>query len=222
MTFAINLRDLLQSVIVVAEAAGRVLAAEFARPGGPRGHGSHADVDEEIEAVLRKQLLELLRARWRGEESGLEEGVGGPYCWLVDPHDGTSAFLAGERGSGVSIALLRDGIPVLGVVHSPLSADRGPDTIAWAEGLDHLLRNGVPVASGLADATLSKGAIVFVSQAAPEWPDGNARAVAPARFVALPSIAYRLARVAAGDGVAAVSLNGGVYPNVPKVAVSCG
>src|SRR6202035_5596768 len=35
-----------------------------------------------------------------------------------------------------------------------------------------------------------------------------ARAVAPACFVALPSIAYRLARVAAGDGVAAVSLNG--------------
>jgi acetoin utilization deacetylase AcuC-like enzyme len=39
-------------------------------------------MDEEIEAVLRKQLLELLPARWRGEESGLEERVGGPYCWL--------------------------------------------------------------------------------------------------------------------------------------------
>jgi fructose-1,6-bisphosphatase/inositol monophosphatase family enzyme len=170
--------------------------------------GSHADVDDEIEAVLRKQLLELLPARWLGEETGACEGAGGPYCWLVDPHDGTSAFLAGERGSAVSIALLRDSVPVLGVVHSPLSADRGPDTIAWAEGLDHLLRNGVAVAPVLADATLSKGAIVFVSQAAPEWPVGNAQAVAPARFVALPSIAYRLARVAAGDGVAAVSLNG--------------
>jgi ADP-ribosyl-[dinitrogen reductase] hydrolase len=135
--------------------------------------------------------------------------LGGPihYCWLVDPHDGTSAFLAGERGSSVSIALLRDGVPVLGVVHAPLSPDRGSDTIAWAEGLDHLLRNGTPIARMLADATLSVGAIVFVSQAAPEWPVGNARAVSPARFVALPSIAYRLARAAVGDGVAAVSLN---------------
>jgi fructose-1,6-bisphosphatase/inositol monophosphatase family enzyme len=124
--------------------------------------------------------------------------AGGPYCWLVDPHDGTSAFLAGERGSAVSIALLRDGVPVLGVVHAPLSPDRGPDTIAWAEGLDHLLRNGVPVARMLADATLSTAAIVFVSQAAPEGPVGNARAVAPARFVALPSVAYRLARAAVG------------------------
>jgi ADP-ribosylglycohydrolase len=54
---------------------------------------------------------------------------------------------------------------------------------------------------------LSTRCIVYVSQAASEWPSGNARAVAPARFVALPSIAYRLARAASGDGVAAVSLN---------------
>jgi ADP-ribosyl-[dinitrogen reductase] hydrolase len=200
MTTPANALRLLQPVIAVA--------AEFARPGGPRGHGSHSDVDDEIEAALRKQLLDLLPARWRGEETGVLAGAGGPYCWLVDPHDGTSAFLAGERGSAVSIALLRDGVPVLGVVHAPLSPDRGPDTIAWAEGLDHLLRNGAPIAATLADARLSVGAIVFVSQGAPEWPVGNALAVAPARFVALPSIAYRLARVAAGDGVAAVSLNG--------------
>jgi ADP-ribosylglycohydrolase len=59
----------------------------------------------------------------------------------------------------------------------------------------------------LANCDLTTGSIVFVSQAASEWPLGNALAVAPARFVALPSIAYRLARAASGDGVAAVSLN---------------
>jgi ADP-ribosyl-[dinitrogen reductase] hydrolase len=208
MTIQANVHHLLQPVILAAEAAGISLSAEFARPGGPRGHESHADVDDEIEAVLRKQLLELLPARWRGEETGLDAGAGVPYCWLVDPHDGTGAFLGGERGSSVSIALLREGVPVLGVVHAPLSPDRGSDTIAWVEGLDHLLRNGARVTPGLSDARLSKGAIVFVSQAAPEWPVGNALAVSPARFVGLTSIAYRLARVAAGDGVAAVSLNG--------------
>jgi ADP-ribosyl-[dinitrogen reductase] hydrolase len=189
MTRHPNLRNLLQPVIAAAEAAGRTLAGEFARPDGPRGGAGHAGVDDEIERVLRKHLLELLPARWRGEETGVLAGAGGPYCWLVGPHDGTSAFLAGERGSAVSIALLRDGVPFLGVVRAPLSPDRGPDTIAWVEGLDHVLRNGAPIARMLADATLSAGAIVFVSQAAPEWPVGNARAVSPARFVALPSIA---------------------------------
>jgi len=200
-----DLPALLPAVIAAAEDAGRRLAAEFARPQGPRGAGGHADVDDEIEAELRDRLLALMPARWRGEESGVLAGPGGPYCWLVDPHDGTRAFLAGALGSAVSIALLRDGMPVLGVVHAPLSPDRGADTIAWAEGLGHLLRNGAVVAPALADRTLSAGDIVFLNQAAAERPVGSALAVAPARFAALPSIAYRLARVAVGDGVATVS-----------------
>jgi ADP-ribosylglycohydrolase/fructose-1,6-bisphosphatase/inositol monophosphatase family enzyme len=203
-----DLPVLCDAVIAAAEAAGRRIAAEFAQPQGPRGRGSHADVDDEIEAELRERLLGLMPARWCGEESGVAAGPGGAYCWLVDPHDGTSAFLEGRQGSAVAVALLRDGVPVLGVVHAPRSPDRGADTIAWAEGRDHLLRNGAPVAPALAGRSLSAGDIVFLSQAAAEWPAGNARAVAPARFVALPSIAYRLARVAAGDGIAAVSLNG--------------
>lgn len=202
-----DLPQLLQSVISVAEAAGRRLMAEFARPHGPRHHGAHhAIIDEEIEMELRWELLDLLPARWRGEETGADNGPG-PYCWLVDPHDGTSAFLAGERGSAVSIALLRDGVPVLGVVHAPMSPDRGIDTIAWAEGLDRPRRNGALVPAALDDAELAAGSFVFVSAAAAGWPIGNARAVAPTRFVALTSIAYRLARVATGDGVAGVSLN---------------
>jgi ADP-ribosyl-[dinitrogen reductase] hydrolase len=207
MTTLAGLPGLLQPVIAMAEAAGRLLAAEFARPDGPRGAGSHADVDDDIEVMLREQLLVLLPARWLGEETGEQVGHGGGFCWLVDPHDGTAAFLDGHRGSAVSIALLHDGVPVLGVVHSPLSPDRGADTIAWAEGLDHLLRNGARITPRLAGCELSVGSIVFVSHTAAEWPLGNGQAVAPARFVALPSIAYRLARVAVGDGVAAVSLN---------------
>jgi len=135
MTKQLNLPALLPAVIAAAEAAGSVVAAEFARPDGPRGVPGHADVDEEIEVALREQLLALVPGRWRGEETGLRSGPGGPFCWLVDPHDGTSNFLAGERGSAVSIALLRDGVPVLGVVHAPLSPDLGADTIGWAEDL---------------------------------------------------------------------------------------
>jgi ADP-ribosylglycohydrolase/fructose-1,6-bisphosphatase/inositol monophosphatase family enzyme len=203
-----DLTVLLDAVVAAAEAAGRRIAAEFARPQGPRGHGSHADIDDEVEAELRARLLALLPARWRGEETGVAAGPGGPYCWLVDPNDGTSTFLKGGQGSAVAIALLRDGVPILGVVHAPRAPDRGADTIAWAEGRDHLLRNGAPVTPARADRALAAGDVVLLSPAAAEWPVGNARAVAPARFVALPSIAYRLARVAAGDGVATVSLNG--------------
>jgi fructose-1,6-bisphosphatase/inositol monophosphatase family enzyme len=128
-------------------------------------------------------------------------------CWLVDPHDGTRAFLEGQRGTAIAAALLRQGVPVLGVVHAPLSPDRGPDLIAWAEGLDGIWRNGQVVPVDLAQRRLEAGAIVFLNHAAPQQPPRFGRAVAPARFVALPSIAYRLARVAVGEGVAAVSLS---------------
>ena len=66
------------------------------------------------------------------------------YCWVVDPHDGTRAFLEGRRGSAISVALLREATPVLGVVYAPTSPDRGPDLIAWAEG-GGITRNGAPV-----------------------------------------------------------------------------
>lgn len=204
----VDLPALLPAVIAAVRDAGALLRAECLRADGPRGSDSHADIDEEIEALLRARLTGLLPALFRGEETGVQPaGPGGEgWCWLVDPHDGTSAFLQGHRGTAVSVALLRAGVPVLGVVYAPFSPDRGDDLIAWAEGAGPLTRNGMPVPTDLRDGTLRAGAIVFVSQDAPRKPATNATLCAPARWIALPGIAYRLARVAAGDGVAAVSL----------------
>jgi ADP-ribosylglycohydrolase len=58
------------------------------------------------------------------------------------------------------------------------------------------------------DSRLGFPPIVFLSQDADRNSAANAACVAPARFIAMPSIAYRLALVAAGEGIAAVSLNG--------------
>jgi len=90
-----DLPGLLSPAIAAAETAGQMLAAEFARRGG----GGHAEVDAEIEVMLREQLLALLPARWLGEQTGEQAGPGGCFCWLVDPHDGSSAFPDGRRGS---------------------------------------------------------------------------------------------------------------------------
>src|SRR5204863_6421850 len=108
-------------------------------------------------------------------------------------------------GSAISVALLRGNVPVLGVVHCPDSPDRGSDTIAWAEGIAAILRNGKAVKSDLSRASLAHGAIVWATGSSALRPETWSRAVAPARFIAMPSIAYRMARVAAGAGVATVS-----------------
>ena len=202
---AIDIAGLLRPVQAAVEAAGELIIREWEREGGPRGSGDKAAVDEEIERLLYDQLIGLLDADFWGEET-CQRLTGQRFCWVVDPHDGTRDFLLGLQGSAISVALLRDGQPVLGVVYAPISPDRGRDCIAWAEGLPHLLRNGAAHPVDLSNARLEAGKIVWLSAAASRKPDANIRLCEPARFVAMPSIAYRLARAAAGDGVAAVSL----------------
>ncbi|HUY35627.1 MAG TPA: inositol monophosphatase family protein [Pirellulales bacterium] len=208
--------DLAQALSVAIEAAreaGALLRQEFHRPGGPRGAGGHAEIDQPAEQLIQNALLARFRWKYRGEELGYRENGNGPFIWLVDPNDGTASYLKGWRGSAVSIAALRDGVPVLGVVFAFSYPDDEGDLIAWADGCK-LTRNGRPVTVELNDARLETTStsrpVVFLSQDADRNPKANTDCVRPARYIALPSIAYRLARVAVGDGVAAVSLNGPV------------
>ena len=200
--------SLLAPVIDAVSEAADMLVSESRRPGGPRGAGDKADIDVEIENHLATRLMTVLPTRFVGEETPVRTGDGSSWCWLVDPHDGTWAWLQGYRGSSVSVALLDDGVPVLGVVCAPMSPDRGRDLIAWAEGRANLLRNGADVPVDLTADELDGQALVFVDHTRSARPVAWGRAVAPARFIALPGIAYRLARVAAGDGVATLSLGG--------------
>ncbi|ENL6833781.1 inositol monophosphatase [Pseudomonas aeruginosa] len=201
----VDLPTLLRYVVAEVIHAGNLLLAEWARAEGPRGKGDKATVDTEIEWQLRDALLEALDCNFWGEETG-HVLTGHPWCWVVDPNDGTSDFLKGRMGSAISVGLLHEHVPVLGVVYAPITDELGPDCIAWAEGLPYLLRNGHEVCNDLGEQTLTSDSAVMVSAAAVQQPKLNAELCAPARFVAMPSIAYRLARVAAGDGVCAVSL----------------
>jgi fructose-1,6-bisphosphatase/inositol monophosphatase family enzyme len=200
-----NLLQILPTVITIVERAGALLAAECLRPGGRRGLENKAEIDVEIEIQLRAELLTIFDCDWWGEETG-HVLTGNAWCWLVDPNDGTSDFLKGLKGSAVSVGLLHNNQPVLGVVYAPVTPDGIPDLIAWAEGMNHLLRNGSAIAVDLSERTLSDGDLVMVSAAAAHKPHINRQLCAAGEFYAMPSIAYRLAKVAAGDGVCGISL----------------
>ncbi|MSO99840.1 MAG: hypothetical protein EXR07_02135 [Acetobacteraceae bacterium] len=197
---------ILPHAIAAAREAGDLVAAEFARPDGPR-FSDHvtAPLDHEIEMILRDRLLDLVPARFVGEEAGVLDAPANGYCWVVDPHDGTRAFLEGKRGSAVSIALLHRGIPVLAVVYAPTSPDRGPDMISWCEG-GRIERNGQAVTIDLRTRELAAGDVVFLNHGVWQRPVWHGTACAPAGFMPLPSIAYRLARIAVGDGIATLTL----------------
>lgn len=194
----------LEAAIAASKQAGAILLHDLRREGGPRGSGSHADADLEAEMQIRQTLLSATGTSFRylGEETGRVDGTAGEDSpiWIVDPNDGTNAYLRGFRGSSVSIGVVHRGVPVLGVVFAYAFPDDDGELVAWAEGL--------PMATDVSSTTLDDRAVVAVSQDADLNPDANAACVAPGRYWPFASIAHRLARVATGDVDAAVCLSG--------------
>jgi ADP-ribosylglycohydrolase/fructose-1,6-bisphosphatase/inositol monophosphatase family enzyme len=207
------LTDLTRALAVATEAAldaGALIRAEFHRADGPRASGGHhADVDNEAEGLIRDRLLSAFPDwAYLGEETRWGGNRNATIGWLIDPNDGTNAFIQGWRGSAVSIALIdrTRGLPVLGVVYAPLAPDDEGDLFSWSEGAP-LLRNGRPIQRALLPQSLDSSTVVLLNHHSGRDAEANAKRVAPARFMPVPSIAYRLALVAAGDADAGVSLS---------------
>jgi len=80
--------------------------------------------DREAETAMRA----ILNARVPdhgvyGEEHGVERGDA-DWLWVLDPIDGTRAFITGLPIFGTLIALLHRGVPVLGIIDQPISKER--------------------------------------------------------------------------------------------------
>ncbi len=204
----LDLRSALGVAEEAAREAGEILRRDLHRAGGPRGHVDKADADLEAEHAIRARLG-AARPRWGflGEETGAHPAPSPGPCWVVDPNDGTRDYLRGRRGSAVSIGLVSEGVPRLGVVFAFAYPDGEGDLFSWAEGCGPVRRNGREILPRL-PAALSAGDAVLVSSAGDSDAAGNLACCAPGRYRTLSSIAHRLALVAAGEAAAAVSLNG--------------
>lgn len=49
---------------------------------------------------------------------------GAKYIWVIDPIDGTRAFITGRTSFTTLLALLEDGVPVLGFIDQPITGER--------------------------------------------------------------------------------------------------
>ena len=100
---------------------------------------------------------------------------------MVDPIDGTKEFIAGIPQFAVSVGLVVDGRPVLGVVYNPVEAE----LYRAVKDCGGLL-NGQPIHVSSREEV--KGALLLVSRSE------------TCRLEPVGSIAYRLAKVASGIG----------------------
>lgn len=157
-----------------------------------KGGGSPVtEADIAVDRLLRERLTRLLpNVGWLSEESEDDRArLGGARLWIVDPIDGTRAYVNGRTDWAISVALVENGRPVAGCVFAPLE-----DGLYLAVAGEGATRDGVPMAASAGAAF--EGARV----AGPKPLIEHLGKFAPG-IVAEPkvhSLALRVARVASG------------------------
>ena len=143
----------------LAAAAAEVSLKHFRQPIdvdnklGDDGFDPVTLADRGAEAAIRK-LIESHYPDHRivGEEYGVKD-TNSPFEWVLDPIDGTRAFISGLPTWGTLIGLKYEGQPLIGVIDQPYIGER---YIGWTTGAE---LNGKPIktrsCNSLANATIS-------------------------------------------------------------------
>ena len=186
----VALRDRLASAV---REAGAVALRTFRRDPtnwikGVSSPVSEADIA--VDALLRERLLSIRDAGWLSEETEDDPArLRREEVWVVDPIDGTRAYLAGLPDWAVAAALVRAGRPLVAALYAPVS-----DELFLSVAGQGATLNGAPIAASaghdMAGATFSGAKRRLDSLAALE-----PRIVTAPR---IPSLALRIARVATG------------------------
>lgn len=154
--------DLVAFANRLADVSGAVIRPFFRQPiEVAHKPGRHAfDPVTQADQGAERALRDLI-ARERpddailGEEFGEKKGSSG-YRWVLDPLDGTRAFITGRHEWGSLIALEKNDVPVLGILDQPVLGER----FIGAGGHAHLVQGGERVAlktrpcASIADAVL--------------------------------------------------------------------
>jgi myo-inositol-1(or 4)-monophosphatase len=158
-----------------------------------------SEVDLELDDLLRRRLLRVNpHYGWHSEESQASTPMEGRF-WLVDPLDGTSAFLGGSDSWCIALALIEDGRPILGVIHA--AAQKALYSAVKGQGAT---LNNFPICVGRRDRLCGARLIMNSSALKPQY---WRQALPEVERIAVPSLALRLAHVAQGlsDGALALS-----------------
>ena len=154
--------DTLGFAHLLADAAGDIARRYFRTPVEVDVKPDNSPVsiaDREIEQALRARISETFPEHGiLGEEMGSSD-VGRDYVWVIDPIDGTRAFLAGRPTFTTLISLCFQGTPILGIIDQPILKERYAGAVGQVT-----LMNKKPIL-GRACARLNKASFATTSPA---------------------------------------------------------
>lgn len=169
--------EYLKSAVHLAKEAGRLILENMNQSNTIKQKRNHADlvteVDQLSEDFLRMQIKTMYPDHWilseeaTGQEDPFEiitqkSGTG----WIIDPIDGTTNFIHRIPHFAVSIGMITDGEPILGVVYNPVTND-----LYYAVKGEGAFNNGNPIQvskeRGIEEAVLATG---FPSK---EWKENS-------------------------------------------------
>ncbi|NDA48316.1 MAG: 3'(2'),5'-bisphosphate nucleotidase CysQ, partial [Alphaproteobacteria bacterium] len=195
---------LLTSLMAITQAAG-----DQALPFFKSGAQTHAEInlkeggspvtqaDLLLDGFLREHLIAAVpQAGWLSEESlDNPDRLSRSLTFVVDPIDGTKAFIRGDPRWAVSVALVEDGRPILAVLHLPALGQ----TFTARRGFGAQLHQTMSPPAGVSvsgQTTLMGSKIAGPKRLLDQLSQsGLDFAAAPS----VPSLAYRLALVANGE-----------------------
>ena len=203
---------------LLADAAGEIVrpAARSRRVALRKADQSPVtEIDRAVEARLREMVAKRYPAHGViGEEFGNDREAA-EHVWVLDPVDGTLAFMAGLPVFGTLIGLARGGRPVLGIVDQPITRER------WTGiGGDGTWYNGERVHADACDR-LSDALVCTTSAEYYEGDDarGFRRIVSRSRWMVYGGNCLAFARVAGGFVDVALETKVGVHDYCALVPV---
>ena len=114
---------MLKTALEAARRAGQVIRERY--PGGRNVTiKGYRDIVTDVDTAAEAVILDLVHTRFPdhtiiSEEAG-GSGLSSGYTWVVDPLDGTTNYAHRIPFFSVSIGVLEEGEPVVGVIHDPL------------------------------------------------------------------------------------------------------
>jgi myo-inositol-1(or 4)-monophosphatase len=156
------------------------------------------EADIAVNNLLHQRLPALCPgAGWLSEETA-EIPSSTTLVWIVDPIDGTRAFISGRADWSISVALVEDGRPLLAALYAPVSEE----IFLAARGTGTTL-NGTPIKANNGNGL--RGAKIAGPKRYLDWFSNVEGTLAQPK---VHSLALRIARVAQGNFDAAFSTRG--------------